>query len=272
MRVDVVLLMASLSALLAPVPARVQATVPTPAPIARAHAHNDYEHPRPLLDALDQGFMSVEADVWLVDGQLLVAHDREALRPERTLEALYLDVLRARVVASGGHVYRSGDEFLLWIDVKSDAEPAYAALRGVLARYAAMLTTFRVDGVSRGAVTVIVSGNRARETMAQESVRLAAIDGRLGDLDTNASTSLVPVISDNWQNIFTWRGTGAMAEDERAKLGAIVRRAHEQGRTIRFWAIPDNREGWQACLDAGVDLINTDDLAGLRTFLSPLSP
>ena len=29
-------------------------------PVRRAHAHNDYEHKRPLLDALDQGFCSVE--------------------------------------------------------------------------------------------------------------------------------------------------------------------------------------------------------------------
>ena len=35
----------------------------TAVPLARAHAHNDYEHPRPLRDALDHGFTSVEADV-----------------------------------------------------------------------------------------------------------------------------------------------------------------------------------------------------------------
>ena len=33
-------------------------------PLERAHAHNDYEHARPLLDALSHGFTSVEADVW----------------------------------------------------------------------------------------------------------------------------------------------------------------------------------------------------------------
>jgi len=32
-------------------------------PLARAHAHNDYLHPRPMLDALDAGFTSVEADI-----------------------------------------------------------------------------------------------------------------------------------------------------------------------------------------------------------------
>src|SRR5688500_5296112 len=55
-------------------------------PLTNAHAHNDYEHPRPLLDALDRGFCSVEADIHLVEGRLLVAHDRDKVRPERTLE------------------------------------------------------------------------------------------------------------------------------------------------------------------------------------------
>ncbi|HET6325009.1 MAG TPA: hypothetical protein VFG04_09940, partial [Planctomycetaceae bacterium] len=45
-----------------------------PTPLIRAHAHNDYEHKRPLFDALDQGLCSVEADIFLVDGQLLVGH------------------------------------------------------------------------------------------------------------------------------------------------------------------------------------------------------
>ena len=62
-------------------------------PLKQAHAHNDYEHQRPLLDALDHGFTGVEADIWLVDGKLLVAHEEVHIKPERTLEALYLATL-----------------------------------------------------------------------------------------------------------------------------------------------------------------------------------
>ena len=54
-----------------------------PRPLINAHAHNDYEHPRPLLDALDHGFCSVEADIYLVEGQLLVAHNRSDVSKER---------------------------------------------------------------------------------------------------------------------------------------------------------------------------------------------
>jgi hypothetical protein len=74
-------------------------------PLVRAHSHNDYEQKRPLLDALEQGFCSIEADVWLVDGELRVAHDLAAARPGRTLEKLYLDPLLARANQNGGRVF-----------------------------------------------------------------------------------------------------------------------------------------------------------------------
>ncbi len=97
-------------------------------PLAQAHAHNDYEHDRPLLDALDHGFSSVEADIYLVDGALLVAHNRRDVKPERTLQRLYLDPLRERVQANGGSVYPGGKPFFLLIDIKTDGEAAYAVL------------------------------------------------------------------------------------------------------------------------------------------------
>jgi hypothetical protein len=40
-------------------------------PLPNAHAHNDYHHPRPLLDALDAGFCSVEADVFVVGTRII---------------------------------------------------------------------------------------------------------------------------------------------------------------------------------------------------------
>src|SRR5579859_5857884 len=101
-------------------------------PLTRVHAHNDYEHKRPLFDALDHGFCSIEADIYLVDGLLLVAHDRSQVRPERTLQALYLDPLRERVKKNGGRVYPNGPEVTLLIDLKSDWPQIYPALRKVL--------------------------------------------------------------------------------------------------------------------------------------------
>jgi len=250
-------------------------------PLERAHAHNDYEHDRPLYDALDHGFASVEADVHLVDGQLLVAHDAEDTREGLTLQSLYLEPLRERVRQNGGRVYAGGPPLTLLIDVKTEAEETYATLRQVLQGYDDILTTFGPQGPKDGAVTVIVSGNRTRETMEAEvdryGVRYAAYDGRLEDLDSDADASLIPLISDKWTAYLTWEGRGPMPEEERQKLAAIVETAHQQGRRVRFWDTPDGRSAareavWQTLIEAGVDLINTDDLAGLQRFLLEHDP
>jgi len=236
-------------------------------PLVRAHAHNDYEHPRPLLDALACGFGSIEADVYLVDGQLLVAHDRKAVKPERTLEALYLDPLRERVKQNGGRVYRSGPTIILLIDVKSEAVATYEALHAVLKNYAAMLTVFR-DGVTTpGAITVIVSGSSAPAVMAAQALRYAAMDGRIDDLNGQTAPALIPLVSDNWQKVFSWRWTGPIPAAEARKLQGLVEQAHAQGRQLRFWNTPDNPATWSVLYGAGVDLINTDQLTGLQGFL-----
>jgi len=236
-------------------------------PLPRAHAHNDYAHARPLLDALDCGFCSIEADVFLVDGQLLVAHSRSGLSPQRTLPALYLDPLRERARRHGGRVYPGGPVCLLFIDLKTEAEATYAALRRLLAAYPELVTRFEGDRVATNALTVIVTGNRPRATLAAESPRLAAYDGLLADLDNGVSPLLVPVVSEQWTRHFKWRGEGALPEPEMARLKEILAKAHAQGRRVRFWAAPDKPAAWGVLLGAGVDLINTDNLASLRDFL-----
>src|SRR5438874_6893253 len=145
-------------------------------PLPQAHAHNDYEHKRPLFDALDNGFCSVEADIFLVDGQLLVGHNRKDLKPERTLEKLYLDPLRERIKANGGKVYPGGPTVFLLIDVKTEAKPTYAALAKVLAKYADILSVARGQQFEAKAVTVVVSGNCDRAAITAQEVRYAAID------------------------------------------------------------------------------------------------
>ncbi len=238
-----------------------------PTPLVRAHAHNDYAHPRPLLDALDQGFCSVEADIFLVDGELLVGHNRQDLSRTRTLQALYLDPLRERVTRNSGRVYRGGPECWLLIDLKTDWHQLYPALAKVLAGYSNMLTEFTATGKTSRAITVVVSGNRSLEMFDGAAVRYAAYDGELTDLDGNSSPNLVPWISANWTVKFKWRGRGEFPPEEKRRLQELVAQTHRQGRLLRFWGAPDQATFWSELYVAGVDLINTDDLAGLKTWL-----
>jgi len=244
-------------------------------PLSRAHAHNDYEHDRPLYDALAQGFNSVEADIFLVDDDLFVAHNRRDITSERTLRRLYLDPLRERVKQNGGRVYPNPGapgQFTLLIDIKTGAVATYKALDGILAEYRDIFTFFGPGGRSDKAILAIVSGNRPREFMESQKLRYVGCDGRLADLQSESSADLIPMISDNWRNHFKWNGIGEMSAEEHNRLRDIVQKAHEKGRLVRFWSTPDNPSParlalWRELLSADVDLINTDDLEGLRQFL-----
>ncbi|QDS90662.1 hypothetical protein EC9_48760 [Rosistilla ulvae] len=237
------------------------------APLRQAHAHNDYLHDRPLLDALDHGFCSVEADVFLVDGELLVAHSRSELSPDRTLKRLYLDPLRERVQRGGGRVYLGGPVVTLLIDFKADGAATYAALDKLLSQYPDVISVIRDGQRTEKAVNVVISGDRPFAAVASDKERLAGLDGRLSDLDSDMPAHLMPMISDRWGKHFKWRGEGEMSGEEQAKLAAIVAKVHAKGRVLRVWAIPDNPRSWRAMQAAGVDLINTDDLKGLSQML-----
>ena len=248
----------------------------SPQPLERAHAHNDYEHDRPLVDALRRGFTSVEADVYLVGDDLLVAHDPQDVQPGRDLRALDLDPLRARVRAQGGAVHRGyRGVFQLLVDVKTDPVATYAALDRLLAEYRDVLWRWEDGRPVRRAVQVVVSGNRALPVMAAQPVRYAGYDSRLVEAG-RVPTSLSPLLSDSWTATFSWRGEGPMPAAERRELRRIVAQAHARGQRVRFYATPDTVPGrgpvWRELVAAGADHLNTDHLDALRRWLLAHDP
>lgn len=232
-----------------------------------AHAHNDYEHPRPLLDALDAGFCSIEVDVFLVQSSnLLVAHDLPDVDPSRTLRSLYLDPLRA-IAASNGGMIRAGEPLILLIDVKSDGAAAWPVIAAELAGYSDLLTSFEGTTVTPRAVTALISGNRDRAAIEAASLRYAAMDGRTTDLGGGAPVTLIPLISDQWFLTVGWSGAEPMNETQRAALQGYVAQAHAENRILRFYGAPDDEVIWREMAREGVDLIGADDLQRLRRFL-----
>ena len=237
-----------------------------------AHAHNDYMHERPLFDALENGFRSIEADVFAIGDSLYVAHNRKDIKPGRTLRALYLEPLMEYISEDRVGIYDSASPLILLVDIKDDGLCTYKLLDHILSESRAFLCQAGPEGYIPGNVMVIVSGNRPIEYMMQQTKRFAFVDGRMENLTETYPPLLMPLISDRWTKYFTWRGKSDMPEKERAQLRLYVQQAHEKGQLVRFWATPDKpgleREAiWTELLEAGVDLINTDDLAGLHEFL-----
>jgi len=242
-------------------------------PLDHAHAHNDYQHARPLLDALDRGFGSVEADIFLVDGALLVAHARDSVRADRTLESLYLAPLRAWIGARGGYVYAGRPPLTLLIDVKSHSESTWVALEPLLRRYDDVIASWHGDSMTTRPVVAVISGERPFVMLSAQRDRWAGLDGRLADLDSTHGppAAAMPLVSDDWKRITKWRGRGAPPISARRRMARAVARAHAQGRRLRFWNTPDLPVVWRLLVRSGVDLIGADDLDALRLFLSDSS-
>ncbi len=235
-----------------------------------AHSHNDYEQVNPLVDAIEYKFRSIEVDVFFVGDSLFLAHDFSQIKGGITLRKLYLNPLKEIILKNNGYVYMERTELILLVDIKSDGLETYKVLHQILESYKGMFTSYNQNIKIPGPITVIVSGNRPFEYMQKQVVRYAGYDGRISDLDSGIASSLMPLVSDNWQHHFKWNGNGEMPVAEKDKLKLIVQKAHKNGYILRFWATPDKpgieRDAvWNKLKKVGVDLIGSDDSKALQT-------
>lgn len=236
--------------------------IQTQTPHLNAHAHNDYEHVRPLFNALDNGFTSVEADVHLIDGQLLVSHNKPG-KESRSLDQLYFYPLDS-LVARNGRIFQNYDQpFYLMIDLKTDAKTTYEAVNLLLGRYSRLRCQDKFCPVR-----IFVSGNRPLDKIGSSETKGLAFDGRPEDLGKGYSTDDMPVISDHYKNWSNWSGHQKSTPHDLQRIRDLAHRVHAEGKKLRLWAIPDNELAWEELLGAGVDIINTDKLKELNEFLS----
>lgn len=235
-------------------------------PLVGAHAHNDYNHDRPLLDALSNGFTSVEADVLLIDGELYVGHDLpEGTNDLPTLEEAYLLPLDSIIQVNAGFVFPGFTrDFYLMVDFKTEAEATYQVLKEQLLPYGKWLMP---EENPQGRVNIFISGNRPIETILADKDRLVALDGRPEDLGKGYSVAEMPVISQAFYKYSDWDGIGKIPDLDKKNIEALVSATHKEGKMLRLWANPDTPGGWAAFRQLGVDIINTDNLEDLRNFL-----
>lgn len=238
-------------------------------PRVSVYAENDFVHKQPLVGSLELGFRYIEADTFLIDNRLMVGSSVLDMQSKGSLESLYLEPIAKLVQDRSDLIVRDGSPFTLIIDVKSEAVSTYRAIRTLLNRYKSIMTKV-VDGeLQPNAVTVIITGNCARELIVVENPRYVAIDGRISDLDSSSPTHLIPIISARWGSHFRWQGKTEMTPTERNRLQAMVNRDHSKNKLIRFWSTPDIQAVWTALRTAGVDFIGAEDFEGLVEFVVP---
>ena len=251
------LLFAGLSLTVRPIETRAQSHSYT---VANTHSHNDYEQPTPFWMAWQEQFGSIEADIWLRKGIVLVGHDTIEIKTGRTLEEYYVKPLQACVKQNNGYPYADTSRKLqILIDVKEDSVEALAALIALLDKYPALEHS--------PAIRWCISGNRPAPESYTSYPACIVFDGILHAHYTPEALSRIAMMSDDLHYYTRWDHRNGIPDTARPTLLAAVNSAHAVHLPVRFWDAPDFPAAWAQLKALQVDYINTDHIQELAAWL-----
>ncbi|MBS1664155.1 MAG: hypothetical protein JST68_24130 [Bacteroidetes bacterium] len=239
--------------------------------LPHAYAHNDYWHKRPLLDALDNGFTHVEADVYLRRSRLVVSHNPPIFKRKHTLEELYFRPLLQLFTQNQDH-QASLDTVVLMIDVKSKGGRAIRALNKLLDRYKSVLSSCEDGNVTIRNLTLVITGHRPPALLGSDGPRYLFVDADLKNINNQERPDLYFTASCRYSRLLHWKGKGEIAPGEQQHLTDLIKRAHSIGAKVRLYGSPDKTAVWNFLMNCGVDLINTDKLVALRNYFVHEAP
>ena len=223
------------------------------------HAHNDYVHPIPFLTAYYQHAGSIEADIFLHNGELYVAHEEQEILPSRTLDNLYLEPLQAKIKLHDGAVYPKNKTLNFLIDLKTDGIPTLQLLVKKLKKYPT-LTACK-------SLTITISGSVPDLARWNEFPNYIYFDGRPAITYTPEQLKRISIISDDFKQYTKWNGKGTLTAPDKKKIETEIANVHALGKKIRFWATPDIVNAWITLQKLKVDYIGTDNVTELASFI-----
>lgn len=230
---------------------------------AQLHAHNDYEKPMPFWNAYHAGFGSIEADIFLEKGILLVAHEKKQLNQAITLEKLYLAPLDSLLKKYNGNLDTAhGRKLQLLIDIKTEAVSTLDTLIRLLEKYP------RITGSDK--ISIVISGNRPAVNTFTKYPSYIFFDGLFTQNYDAETLKRIPLFSDNLKAYTRWNGMGIIPAAERKRIDSLVNVAHRLNKKIRFWNAPDIINTWHQLMRLQADWINTDHVEESASFLNSL--
>lgn len=248
------------------------------------HSHNDYSRDIPLFRALSVGCIGVEADIHLVNDDLLVSHSSRDMKPSRTLTSLYLSPLlnilqsqnKQRANESAplmGLFNNQPDETLiLLLDFKTDPSLSMPVVMAQLQpfRDAGYLTHWDGSNLVQGPIAIVASGLAStRFDLLPSTSGSVFLDAPLDELaktgsqynNSNslyASAPLAPALGGR-VSLF------GMNKGQLSRIDGLVKDAQARGLKARFWATPNWPIGlrdrtWKQLVGQNVGMLNVDDV------------
>lgn len=230
-----------------------------------AHSHNDYLQQEPFYQAYINHFGSIEADIWAVNGDLYVSHEKEKISQEKTLDNLYIKPIVNLYKQNAGKAWPDcSGSFQLMIELKTEAGPTLDLLIEKLKKYPEVFDRT----VNKSGVLVVITGNQPPPDQFNHYPDFIRFDGSLKIRYSNEEIRRVALFSSDLEHFTSWKGIGQIPETDQKKLIHAIDSVHTLKCKIRFWNAPDTPDAWQALRNLGVDYINTDRIQQLSKYLN----
>lgn len=224
----------------------------------KIHSHNDYEQAVPLFNAINQKAWCIEADIFPIGNKLFVAHSKGQIDSAKTLLSMYIRPIDSLFQLNKGSISVDTSYVpVLMIDIKESPAEAVRLLTDLLS---ARKKTFDKK-FNPLAMQVMLSGERGSVTDWLHYPDYLFIDGRPYESYGPDVLPRVMMISDNYFNYVTLDHP-----ERKEKLVAALEHIHQLHKPARFWAAPDNEQGWKMLKDLGIDIISTNRVAECRAF------
>ena len=223
---------------------------------ANAHAHNDYLRESPFYDALTSCIQSFEIDIYMIDGKIYVAHDKEDIRHHLNFRDMYIIPIKRHI--------DSIISLQLIIDIKSYTEELLIVLQSELEEIKEQITT--KDQYEQKKITIVLSGDLDKNHIANNVYPLFFLDGRPSDLNKKHILQHCKMISDDFENYCNYRGIGKPSKKEIKALIEQITRVHEVNLPIRFWNTKNHANVWRLLDQLNVDLISVDDYINFNNY------
>ena len=238
------------------------------------------------MSALQAGCIGVEADVWPYEGELFVAHKRDALSPDRTFRGLYTEPLERKLESMNKpHPTHPASEargifdadpsqtLVLLVDIKAEPETAWPLLLHALEplRNRGWLTSTRAGKIATGPVTVVVTGKIPRQLLLPQEdhntphdILLDAPLSVLAGSHYHSSNNSYWA-SDSFTKKIGYVWFGKLRSSQLHRVRQHVQEAHSRGLKARYWGLPTwpptlRDHVWTMLVQEGVDIINVDNL------------
>ncbi|RSM01865.1 hypothetical protein CDV31_011149 [Fusarium ambrosium] len=248
------------------------------------HSHNDYWRRMPFYSAIKVGCIGIEADVWVVQGELLVGHNLGSLSSGQTLTSMYIqplvELLQTKnsvndpnIPFRGVYDHDPSQTLVLLVDLKADPNSSWPLL---LERLEPLRQRGWLSHVNNGAfisrpVTVVGTGDTEVRLVNEETpFRDVFFDAPLNELEEGKYSFLNSYYTSvSFEKSIGKIGRGGLQPEQLAKLRNQISQAHSRGLKTRYWGMPywplNVRDQLRELLiDEGVDVLNADDLMEAR--------